>query len=82
MKTSRAILDESGRVVIPAEYRKKLGVKAGDQVIVILEDNSVRLVTKEQAIKEAQEIVGSFVSPDVSLVNELLQERREAAARE
>ena len=82
MKANRATFDESGRVVIPAEYRKALGVKPGDQVIVILEDNAVRLITKEQAIKEAQEIVGGFVASDVSLVDELLRERREAAARE
>ncbi len=82
MKANKATFDESGRIVIPADYRKKLGVKPGDQVIVVLEGNSVRLVTKEQAIKEAQEIVGSFVAPDVSLVDELLQDRREEAARE
>ncbi len=82
MKTNRATLDESGRVLIPAEYRKALGVKAGDPVILIMEENAVRLITKEQAIREAQDIVGGFVASDVSLVDELLQERREAAARE
>ncbi len=82
MRTNRATFDQSGRVLIPAEYRKALGVKPGDQVIVVLEDNAVRLLTREQAIKEAQEIVGGFVASDVSLVDELLLERREAAARE
>ncbi|MBI2918690.1 MAG: AbrB/MazE/SpoVT family DNA-binding domain-containing protein [Chloroflexi bacterium] len=82
MKANRATFDGSGRVVIPAEYRKALGVKPGDQVIVILEDNAVRLITKQQAIKEAQEIVAGFVASDVSLVDELLKERREAADRE
>ena len=82
MNSNRAIFDNSRRVVIPAEYRKALGVKAGDQVIVTPEDNGVRLVTKEQAIREAQEIVAGFVAPGASLVDELLQERRREAARE
>ena len=82
MNSNRAIFDNSRRVVIPAEYRKALGVKAGDQVSVTPEDNAVRLVTKEQAIREAQEIAEGFVAPGASLVDELLQERRREAARE
>lgn len=82
MRATTATFDQSGRIVVPAEYRRSLGLKAGDQVILLLEDNAVRLVTREQAIKEAQDIVAGFVPPDVSLVDELLHERREAAARE
>ena len=82
MKTNTATFDKSGRIVIPAEYRKALGVKPGDEVIVKLEDGSVRLFTLEQAIKEAQEIVRRHVPPGVSLVDELLQDRRDEVARE
>lgn len=82
MKTNRATFDQSGRIVVPADYRRALGVKPGDHVIIVLEDNAVRLLSQKQAIREAQDIVAGFVPPDASLVDELLQERREEAARE
>jgi AbrB family looped-hinge helix DNA binding protein len=81
MKTNKAIIDNTGRVVIPAEYRRALGVKPGDQVIVILEEKSVRLITAQEAVREARRLL-HLPRPGRSLTDELIQERREAAARE
>ena len=71
-----------GRVVIPAEYRKALGIKTGDEVLVELEDSALRLLTRAMARKRAQDYVCSVIPPDVSLADELIRERREEAARE
>lgn len=38
-------ISAEGRVVIPAEVRKALGVGAGDRIRLVLEDGEVRLVT-------------------------------------
>ena len=75
-------VDRHGRVVIPAEYRRALGLRAGDAVVVQLDDGALRILTRAQAIKRAQEIVARYVSPDRSLVDELIAERRAEAARE
>ena len=73
---------EGGRIVIPAEYRKALGLKVGDEVILVLEGEEVHLLTPRQAIKRAQDMVRRHVPEGVSLVDELIAERRAEAARE
>ncbi len=70
-----------GRIVIPAEYRKALGLKPGDEVVLVLEDGEVRLLTPKQTIQRAQALVRRYVPEGRALVEELLQERREEAAR-
>ena len=75
-------VDRHGRVVIPAEYRRALGLREGDAVVIQLDDGALRILTHAQAIRRAQEIVAKYVSPERSLVDELIAERRAEAARE
>jgi AbrB family looped-hinge helix DNA binding protein len=75
-------INENGRVVIPASYRKALGIKAGDKVILRMEDDELRITTMKRRIERAQRLVRKYVKPGVSLVDELIAERREAAKRE
>ncbi len=77
-----ARVNENGRVVIPASYRKALGIKAGDQVILRMEDEELRITTMKRRIERAQRLVRKYVKPGTSLVDELIAERREAAKRE
>lgn len=75
-------VNENGRIVIPASYRKALGIKPGDKVILRLEDDELRITTVKRKIERAQRLVRKYVKPGVSLVDELIAERREAAKRE
>ena len=79
---TRIRLNENGRVVIPASYRKALGIKAGDEAILRMEDDELRITTMKRKIERAQRRVRKYVKPGVSLVDELIAERREAAKRE
>ncbi len=80
MVEARAKIGEGGRVVIPATYRKALGLKTGDEVILVLGEGEVLLLTPERTIHRAQAIVRRYVPKGRSLVKELLQERREEAS--
>jgi AbrB family looped-hinge helix DNA binding protein len=40
----RATIDKAGRVVIPAEIRRRAGLKPGTSLEVVLDDVSVRLL--------------------------------------
>jgi len=82
VQQAKTRVDQNGRVVIPAEYRRALGMREGDEVTVQLEDGAVRIVTKTEAIRRAQEIVAKHNSRRRSLVKELLEERRAEAARD
>ncbi len=75
-------LGSNGRLVIPAEYRKALGVGEGDELVVRFEDGELRLSTRKTALRRAQERVRRYVPEGVSLADELIQERREEAAKE
>ena len=78
----RLKLSENGRVVIPAHVRKDLGVESGGEILLERQKDGYRLTTRRQRIKEAQETIRRYIKPGVSLVDELIAERREAAKRE
>ncbi|WP_414581303.1 AbrB/MazE/SpoVT family DNA-binding domain-containing protein [Scytonema sp. PCC 10023] len=71
-----------GRVVIPSEYRKQLGLEVGSEVMIGLVNGELRIFTLEQAIKRAQEIVRRYVPQGRSLSDELIAERRQESLRE
>lgn len=79
---TRLRINENGRVVIPATFRRALGIKPGDEVILRMEEDELRITTMKRRIERAQRLVRKYVKPGVSLVDELIAERREAAKRE
>jgi AbrB family looped-hinge helix DNA binding protein len=78
----RMRVNENGRVVIPATFRKRLGIRIGDEVVLQLEDDELRIITLKRNIERAQRLVRNHVKPGTSLVDELIAERREAARNE
>jgi AbrB family looped-hinge helix DNA binding protein len=79
---TRMRVNENGRVVIPATFRKRLGIRIGDEVVLQLEDDELRIITLKRNIERAQRLVRKHVKPGTSLVDELIAERREAARNE
>lgn len=77
-----ARIDSSGRVVLPADIRAAMDVSAGDTVQIVIDGGSVQIKSQRQALREAQEYFCKMVSGNVSLVDELLRERRDEAMRE
>jgi AbrB family looped-hinge helix DNA binding protein len=81
LKTSMRV-NENGRVVIPAAFRKRLGIRVGDQVLLRIEDDELRITTLKRHLERAQRLVRKHVKPGTSLADELIAERREAAGHE
>jgi AbrB family looped-hinge helix DNA binding protein len=78
-----ARINKQGRLVIPAECRAAIGLKPGEEVLIEpVGEGELRLLTKSQAIKRAQEIVARHIPKGANLVDELIAERREEASRE
>lgn len=75
-------LGPDGRIVIPAAFRESLGLKDGDVLFARLENCEIVLLTPKAAMRRAQEIVRRFVPDDVSLVDELIEDRRREAKHE
>jgi len=75
------VLGKQGRLVIPADLRTALGLKAGDHLRVRIDGGRIVLERPEDAVRELRAL-GDSVSRTRSLVDELLAERRAAAAHE
>ena len=71
-----------GRVVIPAAYRKAMGVKAEDEVVMRFDDGELRIVSREGAWRRAQERVAKYAKHGESWVDELIAERKREAEQE
>jgi len=75
-------MSEGGRVVIPAEIRRSLGLKEGDAVLFELRDGEAVITTRRARLERARALVRKHVPEGVSLVDELIAERRAEAERE
>lgn len=76
-------MSEGGRVVIPAEIRRALGLKEGDTVLFEQRDGEVLLTTRKAQIERARSIFRQYVpAGGPSVVDELIAERRAEAAQE
>jgi AbrB family looped-hinge helix DNA binding protein len=78
----RQRINENGRVVIPASFRKALGINVGDEVVLRIEDDELRITTQQRRIERAQRRARKHIKPGTSLVDELSSERRRAAKNE
>jgi AbrB family looped-hinge helix DNA binding protein len=80
--TARTRVSENGRVVIPASFRKALGIAIGDEVVLELKEDELRITTPQQRVQRARERARKYLPKGVSLSKELLAERREASRHE
>ena len=78
----RAKVTQGGRIVIPAEMRKQLGIEIGEDVNLSLEDNTLKIITQRESIRKAQKLFRSLIPEGVSLVDELIADRRKEAENE
>ena len=75
-KSMKTIIREGGRIVIPAAFRKALGIKTGDEVVITLENDELKVISSRQAVARAQALIRSYIPEGRSLSDELIRERR------
>ena len=75
-------VEKGGRIVLPMAFLEALGAGEGDQVQLALDGDVVRVLSRAAALRELQAQVRRYVPEGVSLVDELLAERRAEAAEE
>ena len=84
-------IEPNGVLTIPEEYRQILGIATGDEVALRMKDHQLivslpQQATKpapvgEEAVRYAQAIARQYIPAGRSLVDELIAERRQEAAR-
>ena len=82
-KSVRIRLGPQGRIVIPAHFRRAMGVETGEPLVATLEDEG-RLVieTRKAAWESLRRQLRAAIPDGVDLVEELIAERRAEARRE
>ncbi len=75
-------MHSGGRLVVPSHLREALHFNVGDQLLLRVEDGELRVISRMEAIRRAQRLIAQHIPASVSLVDELIADRRAEAARE
>ena len=77
-KLVRGHVSPSGRLSLPAEFRKAVGLERGGNVIVELDGNDIRIRTVHEAVARAQAMSRRLLAGKLALsVDDFLAHRRE-----
>ena len=76
-------LGDRGRIVLPSAVRSQLGLEPGTRMLLSTEaDGSLRLRSYRSVADHSRGLLAGLAPADVSMVDELLADRRTDAARE
>jgi AbrB family looped-hinge helix DNA binding protein len=78
----KARLNNNGRIVIPAEIRRQMGLEPGDTVLLSVEGDVLKVESHRARIRKVQESMKQFIPAGRALSGELIAERREEARQE
>ena len=82
MQIQRGKLVSGGRLQLPVEMRRALSLGDGDTVLLEMLDGEIRVRPLRDAVARVQTRLRAYVAPDVRLSDELIADRRAAAAHE
>lgn len=78
----RVRVGPKGRIVVPAAIRRELRLEEGVEVVVRADHGRIVVESRADALGRLRAVVREAVPPSVSLVDELLANRRTEAERE
>jgi AbrB family looped-hinge helix DNA binding protein len=82
MPAAKGKIVEGGRVILPAAFRKSMGLQKGDTVLIELHGEEVRIRPARSALRRLQEKLRDYAPASGSVADELIAERRQEATKE
>jgi AbrB family looped-hinge helix DNA binding protein len=79
MEIIKSKVDQAGRILIPASYRQLLHLIPGQDVVLQMEEDGLRIRSFKESAKHARDLVKQYNSKDQDLVELLFQARKEDA---
>ena len=76
MLTTNVILSQGGRILVPAKMRKALGVEVGDELLMRVENQELRIFNLQHAVKEAQELMEKYNPEKKCMSDDIIKDRR------
>lgn len=77
-----ARIDSHGRIFIPKALREAMELHSGDELVLAFKDDSIVLRSYEDAMQQLQDAFCEGLDPKVSLIDELIEDRKKDAACE
>ncbi|MGB5633064.1 MAG: AbrB/MazE/SpoVT family DNA-binding domain-containing protein [Waterburya sp.] len=78
----KAEVHKAGRITIPIEIRKQFQIAEGDILTIRQENGELKLITPQQALAHARQLVQPYLQSRESSVDNFLEWRREEGTRE
>ena len=82
MNARRGMLVSGGRLQVPADMRRTLGLADGDGVLMRVVDGELHVRPARDALARVQSRLRPYAHDGVLLSEELIADRREAGSRE
>jgi AbrB family looped-hinge helix DNA binding protein len=82
MSSQAVKIIDGGKLIIPAAFRRKLGIDTGDTVVIELGEDGLHVRSLSSAVRRAQEIVREFLPEGTDLADELIADRKIEAVHE
>jgi len=82
MNSQAVKIIDGGKLIIPAAFRRKLGIDTGDTVVVELGEDGLHVRSLSSAVRRAQKLVREFVPDEADSAEELIKDRRAEAEHE
>ncbi len=82
MPVVKGRIAEGGRILVPAAYRKALGLATGDTILIELSGEELRIRPVRSALRRLQDKLKTYAPADGLVSEELIAERRAEASRE
>ncbi len=75
-------MNAQGRIVIPKKFRDALGLKPGGEITLTLDENGLHFQTFGMLLEQARAQISGRYPEGVSLVDDLIRERRRQGEEE
>lgn len=81
MNAHNGRLVSGGRLQLPSDVRRELGLADGDQVVMRVVDGELHIRPRRDVLKRIQAMLKPYALSDAPVVDELIAERRAEAER-
>lgn len=82
IKSAISRINENGRIVIPADIRKEMGLNPGDAVVMVLESGVLKIESHQARVRQVQESLSKLIPAGRRLSAELGETRQKEVRQE
>ncbi len=80
MEVYHTRIEADGKIQLPPQVLEKLDFETGQDVKLEVEKKTLRVSsTRSERLKKAQALVKKYINPEISLADELIEDRRREA---